>query len=250
MTKRTDYNTFWELDKLETIAIPETAVSKLRGAPSAFPVYAALLVRAKLKGFGTVQVKTAELLEETGLSDETLRKVRRELETRELVKFDQKTGNRNAVWECELLNPANGKSLPNRDNVDFTALSNWAVEQFYFRLMPERWDAEQGAYRCPFGLHAKSSFHVHTEPGTDRHGGWQCSQCDKDDEGKKRYLWGGLIKFMASYKKASWAESSRRTRSLLQEIIADEQAGLAATMSRPRISITGLPDANPDGIEP
>jgi hypothetical protein len=221
----TAQNAFWEVDGLETCAFPFALVDEHMSnlKPTTIVLYLYLLRLTKRQG--KVRVHTKDILWVTGLDKKTLTGARKQLKDCKLVVSVETTTR--GIWEYEVLNPNTGGPLPSRENVDFAKLSDEVAFEFYNRLMPGQYDEQRGKFHCPFGAHAKATFRVVMDGGTDRHATWSCSKCRS---------FGGLIEFYRRLHKTSTGETHRRVRSLLQILMQDEQNARSQRM----------PDATPE----
>jgi hypothetical protein len=218
----TAQNAFWEVDGLETCAFPFALVDEHLSTlkPTTIVLYLYLLRMTKKQG--KVRVNTKDILWVTGLDKKTLTGARKQL--CKLVASVETV--MRGVWEYEILNPNTGGPLPSRDNVDFSKLSDAVAFEFYRRQMPDKYDEQSGMFDCPFGTHAKATFRVVLDGGTDRHATWSCPKCRS---------FGGLIEFHRRLHKTSSGETHRRVRNLLQILMQEEQK--ATSESAPNATV-------------
>lgn len=224
------HNAFWEIDGLKTTAFPDLLVSDLASKlkPSTVVVYLYLLHESAVQKKTILNLHTGYVLFGANIGNDTLKQARAELMRHNLVRSTElpKRGH----WEYELLDPRAGGSLPSKKNVKFAELSNWVVEQFYVRLMPDR-AISADRFDCPLQVHSKPSFSVQYDRGTDGHGTWSCSACRSN---------GGMVSFYRKLKDAKAGEAMRAVRALLHSLIEEEKTVGQRTKTVPENSLVHL----------
>ena len=225
MIGHTHYNSFCELEDLDTIAVPSILLEMTRGSEglkhTSIVVFLYLVQAAAEYGGSVVRVHTKEILETTGLHRETLALARKQLEEFNLVTSTE-TGAK-GIWQYELLSPATGAALPERSSVNFANVSDWVALEFYRGLLPDRWDSEHEKFWCPFAIHSYPSFRVNLARGTNKHGTWKCSKCGKDSKGKSHGDYGGFVRFYEEMHNVEPSVANWRVQVILQSLISKEK---------------------------
>jgi hypothetical protein len=196
--------------------------SKLKA--STVVVYLYLLHQSAVQRKTILNLHTGHVLFGANIGNDTLKQAREELMKHNLVRSKElpKRGH----WEYELLDPRNGGSLPSRKNVNFAELSNWVVEQFYLRLMPDR-AISADRFDCPLQFHSKPSFSVHYDRGADGHGTWSCRACNSN---------GGMVSFYRKLKDVNTGEAMRAVRALLHSLIEEERMRAQQVRTTPAVT--------------
>lgn len=212
--RQTNYDPLWELEWIEKTRLPDS-IELADYKPTSLVFYWHLMREAKRQRRTVFDLHTKDVLWATGLHRETLIQARAELGR--LVRCTETRVK--GVWSYEILNPESGAPLPDRENVEFSEVSDWAALEFYRRLLPGKQQGSYPQFDCPLGIHAGSEFHVILDSGSDRHGCWRCRKCNKH---------GGFVHAYAMVRNVSRAVASRAVRVILKSLAEEEQRSTQA----------------------